>query len=116
MKIHLDLTSKIRSYHKYDPEKPAFGSGYISIIPSMEYNYDPTKQLVTIEYDINLEKINIIYVPYTTGKYEKEESYRLEFIIPKELKTDTLQPRLILYKPIQHRAFSPEYEIIHKTN
>lgn len=118
MKLILDLTDKIPSmYTGYATEYFKKSQGYINIYPNIDYNYNNKTKKITIDFDeINFDIINIIFVPYTVGKYENEEAYRLEYKISKALKDlDIVKPNLILYKPNYQTYGCSEYTIIHKS-
>jgi hypothetical protein len=118
MKLILNLTDKVpKMYTGYATEYFKKSSGYINISPKLDYTYNDKTNKISIEIEqINFEKINILFVPYTLGKFENEEAYRLDYEISESLRDlDIVEPKLILYKP-NYQTYRPqEYTIIHKT-
>lgn len=64
----------VQKMYKYDGgyKRP----GWISVSDSLKYNYDENLHTITV-FDSN--KFSIMFVPYTVGKYEDEDMYKIEF-------------------------------------
>jgi hypothetical protein len=117
MKLILNLTNKVpKMYKGITSEYFNKSIGYINIYPKLEFTYNDKSNIIAIDVEeINFDKINVFFVPYTVGKFENEEAYRLEYEITKSLKDlDTIEPKLILYKPNYTTYRGTEYSIIHK--
>jgi hypothetical protein len=117
MKVILNLTNKIpQMYTGTSSEYFRKSQGYINIYPHLDYEYNNKSNKISIIFEEkNFDKINILFVPYTLGKFENEEAYRLEYEIPETLREyDIIEPKLILYKP-NYQTYRPtEYSVIHK--
>jgi len=117
MQILLNLTNKIPKLYNRTDLSDYKGSGYINIIPNLDFYFNKNTNIISIDINNDIKEINIIYVPYTTGKFEEEEAYRLEYIIPSiYVEKDLLDPRLILYKPTKYEDKHQKNIVIYKNN
>lgn len=117
MKLILDLTNKVpKMYEGYATEYFKKSRGYLEVFPKLDYNYNDKTNKISIEVEeINFDKINVFFVPYTVGKFENEEAYRLEYEVSKLSRDlDMIQPKLILYKPNYQTYRGSDYSVIHK--
>ena len=90
-------------------------SGYINIFPNIKYTLleDPEYKIIIDSEDItNTEKIEVIVVPYTYGKFEYEECYRITY----DLSTlnERINPSQILYRPSIRFDPDMKYKLLYK--
>jgi hypothetical protein len=117
MQILLNLTNKIPKLYNRIDLFDYKGSGKINIFPNLDFYFNKDTNIISIDIDDNIKEINIIYVPYTIGKFEEEEAYRLEYMIPSiYFEKDLLDPRLILYKPTKYQDKNQKNIVIYKNN
>jgi hypothetical protein len=90
-------------------------SGYINIFPDIKYNLieNPEYKIVIDSDDIqNTSTIDIVLVPYTYGKFEYEECYRITYNLSNL--EERILPKQILYRPSIHIDPNMKYNIIYK--
>jgi hypothetical protein len=76
--LYLDLNKlNIPKLYVFDPKK-YLASGWFKVSNAIKYKYEKDSHIFHINVPQDLKSFSIDFVPYTTGKYEEEEKYRLE--------------------------------------
>lgn len=129
MKVILNWNNTVNIPKIYKPDNPSAdyyirSTGYINCSINGKDHYDfehnefTNNVILFLDDNENISDINIIIVPYTVGKAEHEESYRIEFKIHKTGVIDgsELFPDKIFYKPSRENSYNGSIRCIYEKN